>query len=209
MYKQIWKNQNIRYYLLGGGISKLGDVLSGMAFLFLAYDITGSKAHTTGIAIAETLPYLLFGLIGGVITDWVPKKKLLILLDLLRVPLILSIVYFYFIGSLSYYYLLFISFLIQSLGCFFNPAHRTVLPKITTEKERAGTNSLHDTVTRGITILSPFLSIWMLNSYGVIHFFYDRCLNLFIKCVLSFKSSFQRNHNNHRKIDSVYLYFNL
>ncbi|UOR12870.1 hypothetical protein [Halobacillus amylolyticus] len=75
MYKTLWKNKNIRYYLLAGGVSRLGDVLSGMAFLFLAYDLTGSSLHTTGMAMAETLPYLLFGLIGGVMADWLPKKS--------------------------------------------------------------------------------------------------------------------------------------
>lgn len=42
MYKQLLINKKIRYYLLGGGVSKLGDVLTGMAFLFITYDVTGS-----------------------------------------------------------------------------------------------------------------------------------------------------------------------
>ncbi|WP_411954287.1 MFS transporter [Alkalibacillus sp. S2W] len=171
MFKRIWKDKNIRYYLLGGGTSKLGDVLSGMAFLFLAYDLTGSKVLTTGMAIAETLPYLVFGLIGGVTADWLPKKKLLIVLDMIRIPLIFSIVCLFYLELLSYSYLLVVSFLIQSIGCFFNPTHRTVLPMITAEEERTEVNSLNDTLTRGVTVLSPFLSVWLLNSYGAIHFF--------------------------------------
>ncbi|WP_347551944.1 MFS transporter [Pseudalkalibacillus hwajinpoensis] len=136
MYWKVLRNKTILYYLLGGGISKLGDVLSGMAFLFLAYDLTGSTMLTTGMAIAETVPYLLFGLIGGVIADWSPKKKLLIWLDFIRIPLVGSIVVFYYVDSLGYVHLLIVSFLIQTIGCFFNPAHRAVLPLITKEQER-------------------------------------------------------------------------
>ncbi|WP_273851538.1 MFS transporter [Guptibacillus spartinae] len=171
MYKKLWKNKNIRYYLLAGGVSRLGDVLSGMAFLFLAYDLTGSNLHTTGMAMAETLPYLLFGLIGGVMADWLPKKKLLVYLDLARIPLIFSIVCLYYMDVLSYFYLLMVSFLIQSIGCFFNPTHRSVLPSITTEKERTNANSLYDTLTRGVTVLSPFITVWLLHTLGAIHFF--------------------------------------
>lgn len=171
LYKALLNNKNIRYYLLAGGVSRLGDVLSGMAFLFLAYDLTGSKLHTTGMAIAETLPYLLFGLVGGVMADWLPKKKFLIYLDFTRVPLIFSIVCLHYFGMLNYIYLLVVSFLIQSIGCFFNPTHRSVLPLITTEAERTKANSLNDTLTRGVTVLSPVLSIWLLHSYGVVHFF--------------------------------------
>lgn len=171
MYIKLMFNQNIRYYLLGGGISKLGDVLSGMAFLFLAYEITESKVLTTGMAIAETLPYLLFGLIGGVISDWVQKKRMLIILDFVRIPLIGSIVLFYYADLLGYAYLLFVSFLIQSIGCFFNPAHRALLPLMTEEKERTSVNGLNDTLQRGVTVISPFLSIWILTTHGAVHFF--------------------------------------
>jgi DHA3 family macrolide efflux protein-like MFS transporter len=163
LFTTVWKNRNIRYYLLGGGVSRLGDVLSGMAFLFLAYDLTGSKIYTTGMAIAETLPYLLFGLVGGVLADWLPRKKLLITLDILRIPLVFSIVCLSYFDLLSYFYLLIVSFLIQSIGCFFNPTHRTILPSITKEEERTEVNSLNDTLSRGVTVLSPFLSVWLLN----------------------------------------------
>ncbi|MCA0988714.1 MFS transporter [Guptibacillus algicola] len=171
MYKAVFLNKTIRYYLLGGGISKLGDVLSGMAFLFLAYDLTGSKALTTGMAIAETVPYLIFGLVGGVIADWVQKKRMLILLDLLRIPLVGSVVLLYYLDGLNYLYLLSISFLIQTIGCFFNPAHRALLPLITEEDQRTVVNSLNDTLGRGVTVLSPFIAIWLLSSYGAVHFF--------------------------------------
>ncbi|WP_270180694.1 MFS transporter [Alkalihalobacillus sp. CinArs1] len=171
MYKEVLLNKTIRYYLLGGGISKLGDVLSGMAFLFLAYDLTGSKTLTTGMAIAETAPYLLFGLVGGVIADWVQKKKLLIVLDLVRIPLVGSVVLLYYIDALHYIFLLVISFLIQTIGCFFNPAHRALLPLITNEEQRTVVNSLNDTLSRGVTVLSPVIAIWLLSSYGAVHFF--------------------------------------
>ncbi|WP_281976157.1 MFS transporter [Halobacillus litoralis] len=171
MYKMLWKNRNIRFYLLGGGISRLGDVLTGMAFLFLAYELTGSKLHTTGIALAETIPYLLFGLIGGVVADTFPRKKLLISLDLLRVPLMLAVIALHYFNALTYPALIINSFLIQTIGCFFNPAHRAVLPMVTKDDERASANSMYDTVTRGITILTPVIAIWLLNTFGVIHFF--------------------------------------
>ncbi|WP_431799868.1 MFS transporter [Halobacillus andaensis] len=171
MYIHIWKNKNTRYYLAAGSVSRLGDGLSGMAFLFLAYDLTGSSSLTTGMAVAATLPYLLFGLVGGVIADWVPRKKLLIFLDSARVPLILSVVGLYYMDWLTYGYLLGVSFIIQSVGCFFNPAHRSVLPSITSPKERPFVNSLYDTLTRGVSVLSPLLSLWLLNSHGAIQFF--------------------------------------
>lgn len=64
--------------------------MTELAFLFLAYDTTESSLHTTGVVISQVLPYLLFGLVGGVVTDWIDKKNLLMTTDLIRVPLFLS-----------------------------------------------------------------------------------------------------------------------
>ncbi|SET64503.1 MFS-type transporter involved in bile tolerance, Atg22 family [Salinibacillus kushneri] len=170
MYLPLLRNKNILYFLLGGGISRLGDALTGMAFLFLAYDLTGSTVHTTGMAIVETVPYLLFGLIGGVMADWLSRKPLLIVLDIIRIPLVLSIFVLDHLHLLTYSHLLIVSFFIQTLGCFFNPTHRAVLPIITDTEERAAANSFNDTLGRGVTILSPIISLWLL-SYGAIYFF--------------------------------------
>ncbi|WP_404451530.1 MFS transporter [Virgibacillus necropolis] len=205
MYKSIGRNKNIRFYLIGGGISRLGDVLSGMAFLFLAYDLTGSAVHTTGMAIAETLPYLFFGLVGGVIADWLPRKRLLIVLDCLRIPLVFSVVVFYHFDVMSYMYLLVVSFLIQSIGCFFNPAHRAVLPQITKLEERTLVNSLNDTVSRGVTVLSPVISVWLL-SYGVIYFFLLDALTYLISVICISNVHFtEQKQQVERSIKHVFL----
>ncbi|AIF42586.1 MFS transporter [Virgibacillus sp. SK37] len=194
MYLSTLTNKNIRNYLLGGGVSRLGDVLSGMAFLFLAYDLTDSTIYTTIMAIAETIPYLLFGLIGGVIADWIPRKKLLILLDSLRIPIILSVFLFHQTGLLSFSYLLIVSFVIQTIGCFFNPAHRAILPMITQAEQRASANSLYDTVSRGVTILSPVLSVWLL-TYGTVYFFIVDALSYGISIICLRKIHFTEEKN--------------
>ncbi|WP_082234552.1 MFS transporter [Halobacillus massiliensis] len=189
-------NKNIRYYLLAGSVSRFGDVLSGMAFLFLAYDMTQSALHTTVIAAGETIPYLFNGLIGGVAADWLPKKKLLLFLDLVRIPLISSVVIFYQLELLNFIYLMVISFLIHSIGCFFNPAHRAILPLITKESERTKVNSLYDSLTRGVTVLSPFLSVWLLNSYGVIHFFTIDAVSYAVSALSIWRIHF-KNYSNY------------
>ncbi|WP_439741308.1 MFS transporter [Bacillus pseudomycoides] len=80
-----------------------------------------------------------------------------------------------------------ISFFIQCCGCFFNPAHRALLPIITPIEQRNITNSLYDSVTRGITVLSPFLSILLMKTVGVIHFFTIDAITYFISALFLFK----------------------
>lgn len=211
MYIRVIKNnKNVVFYLLGAGVSSLGNVISGLAFLFLAYEITESSIHTTGVAIAQVVPYLLFGLIGGVIADWLDKKRLLILIDLIRAPLILSLVVFHHLEMLNYWHLISVSFLIQCLGCFFNPAHRAILPIITEEEERSSVNSLLDTVTRGITVLGPIVSIGLINTIDVIHFFTFDALTYLISAILVYNIQFTDQNLNsdslsQRKISDIFI----
>lgn len=171
MYRNALKNKKIVYYLAGAGISQLGNVLAGLAFLFISYELTQSASLTTVIAIAQAVPYLLFGLIGGAIADRTNKKRLLLWIDLVRVPIILSLVFLYHLESLAFWHLLLVSFIIQSLGCFYNPAYRAILPLITPLEDRTTVNSLLDTVTRGVQVLAPVFSIGLLNSGNTIHFY--------------------------------------
>lgn len=171
MYRNAVKNKNVLYYLAGAGISQLGNVLAGLAFLFIAYELTESAGLTTVIAISQAVPYLLFGLVGGAVADRVQKKRLLVGIDLIRVPIILSLVVFYQFDMLAFWHLLIVSFLIQSLGCFYNPAYRAVLPLVTPIDDRTTVNSLLDTVTRGVQVLTPIFSIGLLNAGQTIHFY--------------------------------------
>ncbi|MGA3600127.1 MFS transporter [Lysinibacillus agricola] len=211
MYLKVIKsNRNVLLYLLGAGTSSLGNVISALAFLFLAYQMTESNIYTTGVAISQVVPYLLFGLIGGVIADWLDKKRILLIIDLIRVPLTLSLVLFHQIELLNYWHLIVVSFLIQCLGCFFNPAHRAILPIITKEEERSSVNSLLDTVTRGITVLGPIVSIGLMNTINVIHFFTFDALTYLISAILIYKIQFTEKNitsesSNQRKISDIFI----
>jgi len=171
MYRQVLSRRPVLLYLTAGGISRLGSILSGMGFLFLAHELTASAWHTTAVVIAETVPYLLFGLIGGVAADWVRKKTLLIALDLMRAPLATSVFLLHLAGMLTYPWLLAVAFLIQTLGCFYNPGHRAVLPLLTAPEERTCANGLADTVSRGMMAISPLLAVPLLPFAGGTLFF--------------------------------------
>ncbi|ALS74064.1 hypothetical protein AUC31_01810 [Planococcus rifietoensis] len=171
MYRHVLKNKNILYYLAGAGISQLGNVLAGLAFLFISYELTESAALTTIIAISQAMPYLLFGLIGGACADRVNKKRMLVAIDLLRIPLILSLVVLFQLDILAFWHLLAAAFTVQTLGCFYNPAYRAVLPLITPIEQQTTVNSLLDTVTRGVQVVTPLFAIGLLNAGHAIHFY--------------------------------------
>ncbi len=69
------------------GVSNLGDGVSQVAYPWLASAVTRSPLLIASIAIASRLPWLIFTLPAGVITDRFDRKKIIILMDIARAGL--------------------------------------------------------------------------------------------------------------------------
>lgn len=65
-------------------VSNLGDGITIVAYPWLASAVTRSPILIALIAVASRLPWLLFSLPAGVITDRFDRKKIIISMDLLR-----------------------------------------------------------------------------------------------------------------------------
>jgi MFS family permease len=72
-------------------VSNLGDGLSGIAYPWLASAITRSPVHLAGMVIATRLPWAVFSLPAGVITDRVDRRKLVGWMDSFRFILTLAV----------------------------------------------------------------------------------------------------------------------
>src|SRR5689334_21488121 len=63
--------------------SQIGDSLNKVAILWFVYDMTGSALKMTLIGLLQTIPPLVFGPLIGVYLDRLPKKAVMIAVDLL------------------------------------------------------------------------------------------------------------------------------
>ncbi len=88
------------YYKLFTGtvVSNLGDGMATIAYPWLASAITRNPMLIALVAVAQRLPWLIFTLPAGVITDRVNRRKAMISMDLLRGCLTL-VVAFAVLGS--------------------------------------------------------------------------------------------------------------
>lgn len=134
--------------------------------------MTDSSIHTTIVAIAETTPYLLFGLFGGALADHINKRNMMVIIDLIRLIILTIIIFLYLQDGLTYPHLLVGSFLLQCCGCFFNPAHRSVLPEIIPEEKLSTANSAWDSIQRTASLIGPILAAWLLASTDIVYFFF-------------------------------------
>jgi MFS family permease len=80
----VLKEQNFRRFFIGQSMSLLGDNMVGVALAFAVLDLTGSPADLGYVMAARSLPLIAVLLIGGVIADRFPRRRLMVSADLAR-----------------------------------------------------------------------------------------------------------------------------
>ena len=75
-----------RYWRLWGAsvISNLGDGVGVIAYPWLASAVTRNALLIALVAVVQRLPWLVFTLPAGVITDRVDRRKIMVAMDVLR-----------------------------------------------------------------------------------------------------------------------------
>jgi MFS family permease len=74
-------------------ISNIGDGMAGIAYPWLATAITRNPVLVAMVAVAQRLPWLVFTLPAGVITDRVDRRKAMVTMNVLRTALTLLIAF--------------------------------------------------------------------------------------------------------------------
>ncbi len=91
MIPNLWLNRNFRLMCASATATNLGDGVMAVALPWLATGLTDDPLLIGLVAGARSLPWLLFALPAGVITDRFDHRRLLIGADLTRIALTLAL----------------------------------------------------------------------------------------------------------------------
>ncbi len=110
--------------------SSLGDWLGLLATTALAQQLSGGSYATAnfaiaGVFIARLLPAVFLGPIAGVIADRLDRRKLMVIADIFRAALYISIPIVH-----TYFWLYTAMILVESLTLFWSPAKEATVPNL-------------------------------------------------------------------------------
>ncbi|SMX46331.1 MFS transporter [Actibacterium lipolyticum] len=86
------RNRNFRLLFSASAVSNLGDGISALAFPWLATLITHDPLLIAMVAAATRLPWLLFAIPAGVLTDRTDRRRLMLQADIARTALTCGVV---------------------------------------------------------------------------------------------------------------------
>lgn len=132
-----------RHLWLGQVISRLGDGLYFIGFLFMVRKVTGSDAMVGYVGAVEMLPYLLLGPYAGALADRVDRRKIMLWSDLVSGGLLVAMAGLTFVANGPPIWALFLfGFLLTTARVFFNPAKNASVPNLVPEEKLMAANSI-------------------------------------------------------------------
>jgi MFS family permease len=153
-FRGAFKSRDFSLLWVGQFGSEVGNGLVQLALPVLIYETTGSAFQLAGAYIVQFLPWLLFGLIGGVLVDRWDRRITIIVVETVRAAAFLAVgIVFVIDGSLiSVEFIYGLIFLESSLQNLFNPARLALVPNLVRPVDLRAANSLME-VSRQVGFL--------------------------------------------------------
>ncbi|WP_054943017.1 MFS transporter [Paenibacillus ihuae] len=145
-----------------GLINGIGDRFSSVAMLALVLQLTGS-GMAVGISLGvRVLPYLFMAPLGGMLATRLPRKAIMIVVDLLRIPVALS---FLLVNGESRLWVLYTgSFLMAAGEAIYSPVRKSSIPLLADSSALLRINGLEQLMNGCVLILGAFIggivSLW-------------------------------------------------
>ena len=127
-YRRLW---------LARTISQVGDVAQFTTLALLIVTLTGSGLGVSAVVLAEIVPVLLLAPLAGSLVDRLPRVRVMVASDLVRVVLAAALAVWHDSASVAYV----IAFGLSAGQVFFSPAAQSLLPSVVDDDELVAANS--------------------------------------------------------------------
>ncbi|HEX5370674.1 MAG TPA: MFS transporter, partial [Dehalococcoidia bacterium] len=122
------------------GVSTFGSMFGALMLTALLY-LHASPVQLGLLAMAQGLPALLIALPAGVLADRLPRRRMLVVADIGRFAVLLTVPLAAVFGSLTMAQIYAVGFLTGALEVVFSLAYRSYLPELVTEDDLLDANS--------------------------------------------------------------------
>ncbi len=153
-----------------------GSLIKILIILF-ATDYYGTSNAVAWITAASTIPFLLFGLLTGVIVDNSNKKVLLIICDLGRLFSFAAIFLFWYFDMLYLPFLIFLLILFGMFDTLYQTSESAVLPELAAEDKLEVYNGYIWSFSSAASIVGPMFAAFI---YGITGGLWGLLLNVFL-----------------------------
>jgi len=138
-------------------LSTIGSESTGIAYPLLVLAVTHSPAKAGVVGFARILPWALFGFAAGVVTDRLPRKRVMITGDVVRVFLMTSVVVVIAVGHITFAQIAIVAFVEGVMYVFFNIAEIGALRSVVLPQQLPTAAAAEQARYSTVTLVAPTL----------------------------------------------------
>lgn len=175
------RNPKYRLWLIGGTISFLGDQFYMVALPWLILQQTGSAVAMGAVMMAGSIPRALLMLMGGVLSDRMSARKIMMTTATARTICVAVIGILIWFGILHMWELYVLAVIFGVADAFAVPASSAYLPSLLQPEQLVAASSVSQSTAQLTTIVGPVPAGFVIKALGVAWaFFLDAISFLFI-----------------------------
>ena len=151
----------------GATVSLLGDGIFIVAIAWQVYELSNVPTALSVVGLAWTAPLAVFLLAGGVVSDRVDRRLVMIAADVVRALAVATIAALSLTGHLELWHLVALAAVYGSGEAFFGPAFSAIVPQIVPRELLLEANSLDQFIRPfAMRLVGPALGGWLVASFG-------------------------------------------
>jgi DHA3 family tetracycline resistance protein-like MFS transporter len=163
-----FRHRDFRLLWSGMCVSLLGDGVFLVAIAWQAYELSNAPTALSLVGIAMTVPTIVFLLIGGVVSDRIDRRKVMLAADLGRGLLVGVLALLSLTGALELWHMVALVAGYGAAAAFFGPAFDAITPEVLPEEELAQANALDQLVRPAMLRLAgPAIGGLLISAVGV------------------------------------------
>jgi MFS family permease len=163
----LWRHRDFLKLWSAETISVFGSQFTGLALPLVAVLLLDASAFAvSALFVIEFLPFILFAIPAGVWVDRLKRKPILVIGDLARAALLLTIPIAYALDGLTLWHLYVVGFLVGICTVFFDVAYQSYLPALVERDQLVEGNSKLEVSRSTSQLAGPGLAGGLISALG-------------------------------------------
>ena len=175
-----WSSLLIRDYRLIFITILCGNTANHMrnvASLYQVYQLSGSSIQLGFTGFFQAMPFIFFGLFGGVLADTLNRKKLIYITHSLNMLPGLALGILTVTGAIQVWHVNVLSVLAGALQVLGGPARQAIIPSLVPSSHLLNAVTMTSLMMQGTQLTAPVIAGFLIDFYGVeVSYFTDAAL---------------------------------
>jgi MFS family permease len=159
-------HRNYRLWFYGQAVSLMGTFMQITAQAFLIYQLTHSPAYLGYIGFASGVPLWLFALFGGVVSDRMQRRTLLLITQISMMVLAFVLAGLTFLGWVQPWHIVLLAFGVGVVNAFDAPARQAFAVELVEREDLANSIALNSTMVNLGIAIGPAIAGLVYASFG-------------------------------------------